>query len=149
MATDDVATSLSLEDVLRTLGLDHAAGELAAASQKAITRNESPTALLDHLMREQLRVQLEGRARAALKRSAIFPLTTVDTYDRLFCCERFVGAFEILVLHADGLGLSFRLDALVETLAPFFASFLRLRTRREWGVFRPPKSLSAVEQIPE
>ena len=32
-------------------------------------------------MREQLLVQLETRARAALKRSAIFPLTAMDTYD--------------------------------------------------------------------
>jgi DNA replication protein DnaC len=81
MATDDIATTLSLEDVLRTLGLEHAAHELDTAAQKAITRNDSPMSLLDHLMREQLRVHLEGRARAALKRSAIFPLTTLDTYD--------------------------------------------------------------------
>jgi DNA replication protein DnaC len=67
--------------VLRALALHHAASELNAASQKAIARNESPTALLDHLMRDQLRVQLETRARAALKRAAIFPLTTLDTYD--------------------------------------------------------------------
>jgi len=66
---------------LRSLYLDHAASELDAASQKAISRNETPTWLLDHLMREQLRVQLETRARAALKRSAIFPLTAMDTYD--------------------------------------------------------------------
>jgi hypothetical protein len=65
--------------VLRALGLDQAASELDSATQKAITRNDSPTSLLDHLMREQLRVQLEGRARAALKRAAIFPLTTLDT----------------------------------------------------------------------
>jgi DNA replication protein DnaC len=32
-------------------------------------------------MREQLRVTLEARARAALKRSGIFPLTTLDAYD--------------------------------------------------------------------
>lgn len=67
--------------MLRTLGLDHAASELGSAAQKAISRNDSPTSLLDHLMREQLRVHLEGRARAALKRAAIFPLTTLDTYD--------------------------------------------------------------------
>lgn len=66
---------------MRSLYLDHAASELDAASQKAISRNETPTWLLDHLMREQLRVQLETRARAALKRSAIFPLTAMDTYD--------------------------------------------------------------------
>jgi DNA replication protein DnaC len=49
--------------------------------QKAIARNDSPMALVDHLMRDQLRVQIEARARAALRRSAIFPLTTLDTYD--------------------------------------------------------------------
>lgn len=80
-ATDDALTTLSLEDVLRALGLDQAASELDSATQKAITRNDSPTSLLDHLMRDQLRVHLEGRARAALKRAAIFPLTTLDTYD--------------------------------------------------------------------
>jgi DNA replication protein DnaC len=66
---------------LRALGLPHAAGELDAATQKAIARNESPTALLDGLMREELRVHLEARARASLKRAAIFPLTTLDAYD--------------------------------------------------------------------
>ena len=76
----DVAT-LSLADVMRNLGLDHAASILDPASQKAIARNEPPTTLLDHLMREQLRVTLETRAKAALRRSAIFPLTTVDSYD--------------------------------------------------------------------
>jgi DNA replication protein DnaC len=79
--TSDLATTLSLAEVLRGLGLDHAASELDAASQKAIARNDSPTGLLDHLMRDQLRVLMDTRARAALKRSAIFPLTTLDTYD--------------------------------------------------------------------
>jgi DNA replication protein DnaC len=32
-------------------------------------------------MREQLRVHLEERARTAVKRSCIFPVTTLDTYD--------------------------------------------------------------------
>lgn len=77
----DLATTLSLEEVLRALSLDHAASLLASATQKAIARSASPTTLLDQLMREQLRVQLEARAQAALKRSAIFPLTTLDTYD--------------------------------------------------------------------
>jgi DNA replication protein DnaC len=72
---------MSLADVLRTLGLDHAAGELDVRSQKAIARNDSPLSLLDALMREQLRVQLEARAKAALRRSQIFPLTTLDAYD--------------------------------------------------------------------
>jgi DNA replication protein DnaC len=42
---------------------------------------ESPISLLDHLMRDELRAQIEHRAKAALKRSAIFPMTTLDTYD--------------------------------------------------------------------
>lgn len=74
-------SSLSLADVLRALGLDYAASICDEAAKKAIARNESPLALLDSLMREQLRVHLEQRARAALKRSAIFPLTTLDAYD--------------------------------------------------------------------
>jgi DNA replication protein DnaC len=72
---------LSLADVLKALGLEHAAGQLDAAAQKAIARNEAPTALLDALMRDQLRSHLEERAKAALRRSAIFPLTTLDGYD--------------------------------------------------------------------
>lgn len=79
-ASGDLAV-LSLEDVLRALGLDHAADSLAPASQKAIARGEPPTTLLDRLMREQLRVHVEDRARVALKRSGIFPLTTLDSYD--------------------------------------------------------------------
>lgn len=51
------------------------------ALQKAITRQDGPSALLDTLMREQLRVHKQDRARRALKRSAIFPLTTLDAYD--------------------------------------------------------------------
>ena len=73
--------ALSLGEVLRALGLDHAADLLGPASQKAIARSEPPTSLLDHLMREELRVQVELRARTALKRSGIFPLTTLDAYD--------------------------------------------------------------------
>jgi len=72
---------MALADVLRALGLDYAASILDAATSKAITRNDSPTSLLDHLMREELRVQTEKRAQLALKRSAIFPVTTLDTYD--------------------------------------------------------------------
>lgn len=72
---------MSLAEVLRALGLDHAAASLDEAAQKAIARNDSPLSLLDLLMRDQLRVQLEARARDRLKRSAIFPLTTLDTYD--------------------------------------------------------------------
>jgi DNA replication protein DnaC len=78
--SDDVA-ALSLAEVLARLGLAHAASLLDAASKKAITRNESPTSLLDHLMREELRVQLEHRAALAVKRSGLFPLTTLDTFD--------------------------------------------------------------------
>jgi DNA replication protein DnaC len=78
--TADLAT-LSLAEVLRALNLDQAASLLDAATQKAIARNDSPTSLLDHLMREELRLQAEARARDALKRSAIFPLCTLDAYD--------------------------------------------------------------------
>lgn len=81
MMSADVCTTFSLAEVLRALDLHHAAQILDVAIQKAIARNDSPTSLADHLMREELRVQLEARARAALKRSAIFPLTTLDTYD--------------------------------------------------------------------
>lgn len=76
----DVNT-LSLAEVMRALGLDHAASGLDEATKKAIARNDSPTSLLDYLMRDQLRVDLEARARATIKRSAIFPLTTRDSYD--------------------------------------------------------------------
>jgi DNA replication protein DnaC len=78
--SSDLAT-LSLEEVLRALGLEHAANSLPPAAQKAITRGDPPTALLDHLMRDQLRVHAEERARTALKRSGIFPLTSLDAYD--------------------------------------------------------------------
>ena len=74
-------STLSLEQVLRALGLDFAASELDTAKGRAITRNDSPTSLLDTLMREQLRVVAESRAQAALKRSGIFPATTLDAYD--------------------------------------------------------------------
>jgi DNA replication protein DnaC len=73
--------TLGLCDVLRALGLEHAAAQLDAATQKAITRNDSPTALLDYLMRLELGAQSEARARLALKRSLIFPLCTLDAFD--------------------------------------------------------------------
>lgn len=79
--TADAIRSLALADVLRALGLDHAAASLDGALQKAISRNDSPSSLLDGLMRDQLRVHLERRAGEAVKRSGIFPLTTLDTYD--------------------------------------------------------------------
>jgi DNA replication protein DnaC len=79
--TADTIHSLSLNDVLRALGLDHAAGSLDIALQKAITRNDSPSSLLDNLMRDQLRVHLEQRAAETVKRSGIFPVATLDTYD--------------------------------------------------------------------
>jgi DNA replication protein DnaC len=78
---DTDVTILSLAEAMRALGLDHAASLLDGASQKAISRGETPTALLDHLIREQLRMTLEERARTAVRRSAIFPLTTMETYD--------------------------------------------------------------------
>ncbi|WP_338869307.1 IS21-like element helper ATPase IstB [Myxococcus stipitatus] len=74
-------STLSLEDVLRALGLEHAASQLSAALAKAIARNDSPSSLLDNLMREQLRDTTEARAKTALRRSAIFPLPTIDSYD--------------------------------------------------------------------
>lgn len=80
-ATDELASTLSLADVLRALGLSHSAAELDTSLQKAIARNASPASVLEHMMRDELRVQAEGRARAALKRSGIFPLTTLDAYD--------------------------------------------------------------------
>lgn len=80
----DSAKTLALAEVLKALGLEHAAAILDAATSKAITRNDSPTALLDHLMREEFRVQTERRAQLAIKRSAIFPITTLDTYDFSF-----------------------------------------------------------------
>jgi DNA replication protein DnaC len=72
---------MSLGEVLRALGLTHAAAQLDAATGKAIARHDSPTSLLDHLMREELRAQLEQRAVRALKRAAIFPLATLDSFD--------------------------------------------------------------------
>ena len=74
-------STLSLEEVLRALGLDFAASQLDAASGKAIARSASPVSLLNDLMREQLRVLAEARAKAALRTAAIFPLTTLDGYD--------------------------------------------------------------------
>lgn len=74
-------STLSLEEVLRALGLDEAASQLDAARGRAIARNDSPTLLLENLMREQLRVVAEARAKSALKRSGIFPPTTLDSYD--------------------------------------------------------------------
>jgi len=79
--TPEMVTSLGLAEVLRALGLAHAATELDDAAKKAIARNDKPLSLLDHLMRDELRVRFELRARAALKRSMIFPVTTLDTYD--------------------------------------------------------------------
>jgi len=79
--TSDLFATLALAEVMRALGLDHAASILDDAVKKAITRNDSPTSLVDLLMREELRVQTERRAQVALKRAAIFPLTTLDAYD--------------------------------------------------------------------
>jgi DNA replication protein DnaC len=72
---------MSLEQALRELGLDHAASLLDTALEKAIARQDGPSAVLDVLVREQLRIERQDRARRALKRSAIFPLTTLDAYD--------------------------------------------------------------------
>lgn len=61
--------------------MEHAAASLDTALQKAIARNDSPSSVIDSLMRDQLRVHLEDRARTAVKRSCIFPVTTLDAYD--------------------------------------------------------------------
>ncbi len=79
--TSDAVATMSLAEVLSALDLHHAASLLDAATGKAIARNDSPTSLLDQLMREELRLQIEHRAQLALKRSAIFPLTTLDAFD--------------------------------------------------------------------
>lgn len=77
----EAVQGLALRDVLQALGLRHAAAELEASQQKAIARNEAPTALLDRLMREELRAQAEQRVATAVRRSAIFPSATLETYD--------------------------------------------------------------------
>lgn len=77
----ELMSTMSLADVLQALGLAHAAAQLDTALQKSIARNDSPSSLLDFLMREQLRVLVEERAKAALKRAAIFPLSLLDSYD--------------------------------------------------------------------
>jgi hypothetical protein len=70
-ATNDLVTTLSLGEVLRALRLEHAASLLDAATGKAITRNDSPTSLLDYLMREELRVQSSPRrSRKCARRAA-------------------------------------------------------------------------------
>ncbi|MCI0574023.1 MAG: ATP-binding protein, partial [Myxococcaceae bacterium] len=46
-----------------------------------MARAEPPTGLLDSLMREQLRHASEHRARLALRRASIFPLSSISTYD--------------------------------------------------------------------
>jgi DNA replication protein DnaC len=79
--SSDLAASLGIGDVLRALGLEHAATSLDTVLQKAIARSDSPSAVLDHLMRDQLRVHLEQRARVAVKRAGIFPITSLDMYD--------------------------------------------------------------------
>jgi hypothetical protein len=69
-ALSELPQTLSLQDVLRHLGLDYAAANLDAASGKAIARNDSPVGLIDYLMREELRVQTERKTQMAIKRSA-------------------------------------------------------------------------------
>lgn len=79
--TPESLATLSLAQVLRALGMETAAAHLDTAATKAIARQDSPLSLLDALMREELRAQLERRAQQALKRSGIFPLTTLDGFD--------------------------------------------------------------------
>ena len=73
-----------MRDVLSELGLPHAAACLDAESGKAIARGDSPVSLLDRLMREELHAQIERKTQAAIKRSALFPLTTLDGFDFTF-----------------------------------------------------------------
>ncbi len=64
------------------LGLDYAASQLDAASGKAIARNDSPSRLLDALMREQLRVLSRGagpRPLCAAPPSSLSPPSTPTT----------------------------------------------------------------------
>ena len=77
---NDLST-LSLPQVLEALGLGHAAEQLEELTQKAIARAAPPSWLLDSLMREQLRFVVERRAKLALGRSGIFPLTSFASYD--------------------------------------------------------------------
>lgn len=81
VVTPEMVGVLGLADVLRSLGLSHAAGQLDESTKKAIARSDSPLSLLDGLMREVLRARTEARARIALRRSQIFPITTLDSYD--------------------------------------------------------------------
>jgi len=76
----EIAT-LSLREVLVALELRRAAELLDEATKKAIAKSDTPTALLDRLMREQLLAVTEERAQIALRRSGIFPVTSLDTFD--------------------------------------------------------------------
>lgn len=49
----ELVSSMSLQDALRALGLEHAAASLETAQQKAIARSASPLSLLDHLIRDE------------------------------------------------------------------------------------------------
>lgn len=80
----ELPQTLSLRDVLSELGLPHAAANLDAESGKAIARGDTPLSLLDRLMREELRAQIEHKTQVAIKRSALFPLTTLDGFDFTF-----------------------------------------------------------------
>ncbi len=55
-----LVSELSLEQVLRSLGLDHAATLLPDLQKKAIARQDPPITLLDSLMREELRAKPRG-----------------------------------------------------------------------------------------
>lgn len=66
----ELVSSMSLQDALRALGLEHAAASLETAQQKAIARNASPLSLLDHLIRDELRSQIEQIDRALVTKAA-------------------------------------------------------------------------------
>lgn len=81
LSTANDFSGLSLREVLLALDLRRAAELLDEATKKAIAKNDSPTSLVDKLMREQLSAYAEERAQIALRRSAIFPITSLDNFD--------------------------------------------------------------------
>lgn len=80
LCVQDIET-LSTKDVLHRLGLGQAADGVEAEARKAIARNDGPMTLFERLMRQELIHRIETRAARGLKRSGIFPVSTLDTYD--------------------------------------------------------------------
>src|ERR1039458_1977281 len=67
----------------------------------------------------------DGRRRRRATRGSSCPPSITLEYRRLLGSERSIGAFEILGLHANGLRLSLRLDALIKALAPLLVQPIR------------------------